>query len=458
LFPLAAVLVLGLAPAAAGPAVAPAPPDPAPPAASTASAPDYERDVVPILRDHCVNCHSTSDPQGDLVLETHEELVRGGENGPVLTAGNSLKSKLVLLVEGKAKPKMPPKQDLPPDAIAVLKAWIDAGAEPSATAAAAALPVIKPRRGRPAPVHSVAWSQDGRILAIGGYQEARLLDAASGQVTRTLDGASDAVRALAFSPDGKLLVGAGGPPARGGEAVVWDLATGERLRTLTGQRDAVGAAAFSPNGRFLATASYDRSIRVWYAANGRERARLREHLDAVFALAFSPDGKWLASASGDRTVKMWDVAEGRRVFTLSDALDTVYAVAFHPSGKQLAAAGADRNLRVWDLAAEGGTLAFSAIAHEDAILRLAYTPDGRSLVTAAADGTVKVWDADRRVERRALPRQPDWPSALSVDAAGARVAVGRYDGTVGVYDLESGRLETELPRAAPRARVAGGAR
>jgi WD40 repeat protein len=444
---LALLLAAGAARAAASQAAPAAP-----------ARPDYEKDVVPILQAHCVDCHSSSDAQGDLVLETHEDLMMGGENGAVLTAGNAAKSKLVLMVEGKAKPKMPPKKDLPADAIAVLKAWIDAGAEPSASTAAAALPDIKPRVTRAAPVHALAWSPDGKAIAAGGYKEARLLDPATGQVMRTLSGAGDAVRALAFSPDGKLIVGAGGPPSRGGEAVVWDAATGERLRTLEGHRDCVGAAVFSPNGRFLATASYDKSIRLWYPGTGRERVRLREHLDAVFGLAFSPDGKWLASASGDRTVKIWDVTEGSRLFTLSDAQDTLYAVAFHPSGKRLAAAGADKVLRMWDLTPEGGALAFSAIAHEDAVLRLAYTPDGRTLVTAAADGMVKVWDTEKNVEVRALPRQADWPTAMVVDVKGEQIAVGRYDGTVGLYDLSSGRLRAEPMRPAARARVAGGGR
>jgi WD40 repeat protein len=443
--PLAVAAALSCAAAAA-----PAPPD--------APKPDFERDVAPILQDHCVNCHSAADPQGDLVLETHEDLMRGGEHGPVLTAGDSAKSKVVQLVEGRARPKMPPKKDLPPDAIAVLKAWIDAGAEPSPVTAATALPDVKPLAARPAPVHALAWSPDGRTIAVGGYKEVRVLDASTGRVLRTFTGASDAVRAVAVSPDGKLVIGAGGPPARGGEAVVWDAASGEKLRTLEGHRDFVDAAALSPNGRFLATGSYDKTVRLWYPGTGRERARLREHLDAVFGLAWSPDGKWLASASGDRTVKVWDATEGARAFTLSDALDTVYAVAFHPSGKRLAAGGADKNLRVFNLTAEGGALAFAVIAHEDAILRLAYSPDGRFLVTAAADGTVKVWDAETITEKQSLPRQSDWPTAMALDAKGERLAIGRYDGTVGVYDLASGRLQAEWLRPAARTRAAGGAR
>ena len=244
-------------------------------------------------------------------------------------------------------------------------------------------------------------------------------------------------------------------PARSGEIVLWDAATGTLLRTIKGHRDYVYQAAFSPPGALLlATSSYDKSIRLWDVSTGIEKATLREHTDAVFPVAFSPDGKRLASGAGDRTVKVWDVSSGKRLFTLSDSLDTVYALAFHPSGRQLSAAGADKMIRTWDLAGQDGTLAFSTIAHEDAIVQLVYSADGRWMVTAAADRRVKVWDVEKRTELRVLTAQSDWPTALALH--GQRLAVGRYDGSVSLYDLASGRLQADLLKpAAPTARAAG---
>ena len=111
-------------------------------------------------------------------------------------------------------------------------------------------------------------------------------------------------------------------------------------------------------------------------------------------------------------------------------------------------------IRTWDLAGQDGTLAFSTIAHEDAIVQLAYSADGRWMVTAAADRRVKVWDVEKRTELRVLPAQSDWPTALALN--GQRLAVGRYDGSVSLYDLASGRLQADLLKpAAPTARAAG---
>ena len=93
-----------------------------------APAPDYARDVVPILEANCVRCHSPAQQEGGLLLDTYEDLVKGGDSGEAFTPGNAASSRLVAMIEGRAKKKMPPKSDLRPDEIATLRAWIDGGA------------------------------------------------------------------------------------------------------------------------------------------------------------------------------------------------------------------------------------------------------------------------------------------------------------------------------------------
>src|SRR6266480_4208656 len=110
----------------------------------------------------------------------------------------------------------------------------------------------------PPQTYSLAWRPDGAVIALGGYRETRLVDAASRKPIATLAGHSDAVRALAFSRDGKWLAAAGGLPARAGEVKLWDVATKAVAQTFTGHADCIYAVAFSPDGRVLATASYDK--------------------------------------------------------------------------------------------------------------------------------------------------------------------------------------------------------
>jgi WD40 repeat protein len=77
-----------------------------------------------------------------------------------------------------------------------------------------------------------------------------------------------------------------------------------------------------------------------------------------------------------------------------------------------------------------------------------YSPDGKLLASAGADRTVKIWNADTWVEVRTLERQSDWPQALEWTPDGGRLAVGRYDGTVSIYETATGKRVSDPIRPA----------
>jgi WD40 repeat protein len=76
------------------------------------------------------------------------------------------------------------------------------------------------------------------------------------------------------------------------------------LKTIRGHSDAVASVTFSPTQKLLASASYDKSIKLW-SLDAPTLPVLRGHQDRVLSVAWSPDGKMLASGSRDRTVKLW---------------------------------------------------------------------------------------------------------------------------------------------------------
>lgn len=411
-------------------------------------APQYTR-IESVIHSQCLACHSTGSKMGGLVMETYEGVMKGGANGPSVVAGKSGESRLILMLEGKVQPRMPFGGDpLSLQTIVLFKSWIDAGAKgPSVGAttplAAPAIPDIKPKGPAISPVSSVAFSPDGKLLAVGGYKDARLIDPSNGRAIFTLSGHADLVRAIEFFPDGRRLATAGGEPARGGEIKIWETATGKLIRTLTGHKDCIYSIAISPDGKWLASGSYDKMVLLWDLEGSGEPRKFRDHIDAVYAVAFSPDGKWLASAGADRTVKIWDVATGQRLCTLGEPLDGVTAVAFHPSGKQIAAAGMDKIIRLWNVTEKGGTLVHSTYAHEDAVLEIVFTPDGKRLISSSSDETIRIWNAQTLEPLNTLEKQSDWVEGLSISPDGSRLAAGRYDGSLGIYDMEKLRAVLE---------------
>ncbi|MEG4798846.1 hypothetical protein QUA69_27735, partial [Microcoleus sp. LAD1_D1] len=77
------------------------------------------------------------------------------------------------------------------------------------------------------------------------------------------------------------------------------------IATLTGHSSSVLSIAFSPDGLTLASASFDKTIKLWHLQSQKPIATLTGHSSSVLSIAFSPDGKTLASASFDKTIKLW---------------------------------------------------------------------------------------------------------------------------------------------------------
>ncbi|KAF2184907.1 WD40 repeat-like protein [Zopfia rhizophila CBS 207.26] len=161
---------------------------------------------------------------------------------------------------------------------------------------------------------------------------------------QTLEGHSSSVHAVAFSPDDKTLASA----SYDRTVKLWDAGSSAVLQTLEGYSFSVHAVAFSPDGKTLALASYNRTVKLWDARSSAVLQTLEGHSFYVNTVAFSPDGKMLASASDDRTVKLWDAGSGAVLQTLEGHSSYVNAVAFSPDGKTLASASYDRTVKLWD--------------------------------------------------------------------------------------------------------------
>jgi Planctomycete cytochrome C/WD domain, G-beta repeat len=413
--------------------------------ASAQSPPSYARQVKPFLARYCLECHNSQEVKGDLDLETFAGIQKGGKNGAVISAGKPDQSRLVLAVEGKIKPAMPPKKNRQPSAgeIQVVRAWIAAGAKDDSNLAKASLPPIKPRSATPAPITALAYTPDGKVLFAARHKDIVRIEGTS---VRTLATLAAPVTALAVRPDGKLLAVASSTTGSAGEVSWFALGSADSanpVRTLPAHADMILDIAFSPKGDILATTGYDRLIKLWDVDSGKLLRTLKDHSDAVYSLAFDPTGKLLASGSADRAVKVWNVDTGVRLYTLSDSTDWVYAVAWRPDGKQLAAGGVDKSIRTWEVSSGGGKLVRAVFAHEGPISRLRYATDSRTLHSLGDDRILKSWDADRLVEKHVFPAQPELALTFALRPDGKQASLGRFDGAVVELDVATGKISSQ---------------
>jgi WD40 repeat protein/predicted Ser/Thr protein kinase len=253
-------------------------------------------------------------------------------------------------------------------------------------------------------VRALALSPDGtRLVSMGDKtDDLRVWDVASRRQLATYKTAENGLWAVAYHPGGTHIAVLG----PGHLIEVLDAATGKRVATADAGKVEYWATrralAYSPDGRLLAGPYEGNQIGLWEADTYRLIGTLAGHDGTVLSAAFSPDGQRLVSSGADSLIRIWDVASKECLLTLSGHADEVFTAVFHPTESRIASGGRDRLVRLWD--ADTGEELVRLPGHSDYVFSLAFSPDGKTLVSSSGDSTVRLWDTEPLRERSRLRR------------------------------------------------------
>ncbi|XP_041350278.1 notchless protein homolog 1-like isoform X2 [Gigantopelta aegis] len=116
---------------------------------------------------------------------------------------------------------------------------------------------------------------------------------------------------------------------------------------MTGHQQLINEVRFSPDTRLIASASFDKSVKLWDGRTGKFLATLRGHVNRVYQVSWSADSRLICSGSSDSTLKVWDVHKKKLMFDLPGHADEVYAVDWSPDGQKVVSGGKDKILKIW---------------------------------------------------------------------------------------------------------------
>jgi WD40 repeat protein len=198
-------------------------------------------------------------------------------------------------------------------------------------------------------------------------------------------------------------------------------------------------ADFTPDGKTLLLAGADHSVVLVDMATAKKSHRLHAHSDAVTAVAVSADGRFFASAGLDRIAKVFETPTAKLKTTYRDHQNALYSVGFLPN-MEMISAGKDKSAHVWG---QSEPKKKRELAGQGDLLRTLVS--GTSVFAGGSAKKIIETTVDKISVTRSFEGLSDWIYSIAYHRATHRLAAGCYDGSVAVWDTETGQLNAKFP-------------
>lgn len=300
-------------------------------------------------------------------------------------------------------------------------------------------------------VTSMAWSPDGKILAVAAGNQIYLFQSETLEIIDRVEiGALSS--GLGFSLDGQIFASS----SRDGILRVWSLdpvSQGKNSLLLkpkwqvNAHRKGANTLAFSPNGEIIATGGNDAMVRVWEVKSGKKLSEVIGGTYSVPSLKFSLDSRTLAIVNGN-FVRLRDVETGRIVGSFR-VQESLYCVDFDPAGSYLAVGSSENQLYLWKIdeafrtGSDNYPLPVVLATHQGhpggvsaLVWQIRYSPDGKFLISAGGDGMIKVVDARDYKQVMEIDAHYLAVTSLAFSPDSQQFASGGLDGIVRIWSLD----------------------
>jgi len=416
----------------------------------------YHTQIWPLLQAKCQGCHQPASAGGKLVVTSFASFSKGGEHGAAFVAGNPGKSALLEYLTGirTLMPKNGPP--LAPDDISLFRRWIAQGAKDDTPASVDAISADHPPVYHAPPVvTALAYSPDGKTLAVSGYREILLHNADGSGLRARLVGKAQKILSLVYTSDGNMLCAVGGTPALFGEIQFWNTADNRQINAVQTTFDTIFGASLSPDNKDLAFGGSDNSVRVVTVPDGKQIMQLDNHSDWVFATTFAMDAKKqlnVLSAGRDQAIKLTLVNGGSFIDDINTHYTALRCLVGNPKAEQVLCGGDDGIPRLYKIFRtevrtmnqEDHNLVMAYEKQPSGITALAFSADGKHIAVGTDAGTVHLYTtADGKLQCM-LNGLSGAAYAIAFSPSGDSVASAGFDGTVRIYNATTGSLQRQF--------------